>query len=40
VFVGALNLTDARRHPVDVTDTRPALGRQFFVGISGDAPSD
>ena len=38
VFVGALNLTDARRHTLDVTDTRPALGRQFFVGISGDAP--
>lgn len=40
VFVGALNLTDARRHALDVTDTRPALGRQFFVGISGDAPAE
>jgi len=38
LFVGALNLTDARRHALDVTDTRPALGRQFYVGISGDAP--
>jgi len=40
VFVGALNLTDARRHAFDVTDTRPALGRQFFFGMSGDAPND
>jgi outer membrane receptor for ferrienterochelin and colicins len=40
VFVGALNLTDSRRRPLEVTDTRPALGRQFFLGISGDAPSD
>lgn len=40
VFVGALNLTDSRRRPLEVTDTRPALGRQFFVGLSGDAPSD
>jgi outer membrane receptor for ferrienterochelin and colicins len=39
-FVGALNLTDSRRHALDVTDTRPALGRQFFLGISGDAPDE
>jgi outer membrane receptor for ferrienterochelin and colicins len=36
VFVGALDLTDARRRPLDVTDTRPALGRQFYLGFSGD----
>ena len=36
LFVGALNLTDARRHPLEITDTRPALGRQFYVGLSGD----
>ncbi len=37
LFVGALNLTDARRHPLEVTDTRPALGRQFYLGLSGEA---
>jgi outer membrane receptor for ferrienterochelin and colicins len=36
LFVGALNLTDARRHPLEITDTRPALGRQVYVGLSGD----
>lgn len=40
VFVGGLNLTDSRRRAIEVTDTRPALGRQFFLGFSGDAPSD
>jgi outer membrane receptor for ferrienterochelin and colicins len=39
-FVGALNLTDSRRQPLEPTDTRPVLGRQFYVGLSGDAPSD
>jgi len=38
VFVGGLNLTGARRRPLEVTDTRPALGRQFYLGFSGDAP--
>jgi outer membrane receptor for ferrienterochelin and colicins len=37
VFVGGLDLTDVRRRPLDVTDTRPALGRQFYLGLSGDA---
>jgi outer membrane receptor protein involved in Fe transport len=36
LFVGALNLTNSRRHLLDVTDTRPAVGRQFYVGLSGD----
>ena len=36
LFVGALDLTDVRRRPLDVTDTRPALGRQFYLGVSGD----
>ncbi len=40
LFVGALNLTNARRHPLELTDTRPALGRQFYVGLSGDVPGD
>ena len=40
VFVGALNLTDSRRRPLEVTDTRPALGRQFYLGITGEAPSN
>ncbi len=40
LFVGALNLTDARRHPLEIADTRPALGRQFYAGLSGDVPGD
>lgn len=40
VFIGALNLTDSRRRPLEVTDTRPALGRQFYLGVTGEAPSD
>ena len=40
LFVGGLNLTNSRRHVLDTTDTRPALGRQFYVGLSGDAPAD
>ena len=40
VFVGALNLTNSRRRPLEVTDTRPALGRQFYLGNTGEAPSD
>jgi outer membrane receptor for ferrienterochelin and colicins len=36
VFVGALDLTDVRRRPLDVTDVRPALGRQFYLGFSGE----
>jgi len=35
LFVGALDLTDVRRRPLEVTDTRPALGRQFYLGFSG-----
>ena len=40
LFAGALNLTNARRQALDPTDTRPALGRQFFLGFSGDAPAE
>jgi outer membrane receptor for ferrienterochelin and colicins len=40
VFVGALNLLDARRDPLNVIDTRPALGRQFYVGLSGAPGND
>ncbi|HVY28988.1 MAG TPA: TonB-dependent receptor [Polyangiaceae bacterium] len=40
LFVGALNITDSRRNALEPTDTRPVLGRQFYFGISGDAPAD
>lgn len=40
VFVGALNLTDSRRQVGSVTDTRPVLGRQIYVGISGELGGD
>jgi outer membrane receptor protein involved in Fe transport len=38
LFVGGLNLSDSRRRSLDVTDTRPVIGRQFYLGLSGDAP--
>jgi outer membrane receptor for ferrienterochelin and colicins len=40
LFVGALNLTDTRRNFAEPTDTRPVLGRQFYLGLSGEAPGD
>jgi outer membrane receptor for ferrienterochelin and colicins len=40
LYAGALDLTDARRRPFDVTDTRPLIGREFYLGFTGDAPSD
>jgi outer membrane receptor for ferrienterochelin and colicins len=40
VFAGVLNLTNARRHGVDVTDTRPLVGRQFFFGLSGELDAE
>jgi outer membrane receptor for ferrienterochelin and colicins len=40
LFVGALNLTDTRRNYLDLADTRPVLGRQFYLGLTGEAPSD
>lgn len=40
VFVGALNVTGSRRNYFEVTDGRPVLGRQFYVGISGDVGGD
>jgi outer membrane receptor for ferrienterochelin and colicins len=40
VYVGGLNLTDAKRNPLDPADTRPAQGRQFYVGFRGELPSD
>jgi outer membrane receptor for ferrienterochelin and colicins len=40
LFVGGLNLTNSRRHLLEVTDTRPAVGRQFYVGLSGDVDGD
>jgi len=40
VFTGALNLTGSRRNYFEVTDARPVLGRQFYVGIGGDWGGD
>jgi outer membrane receptor for ferrienterochelin and colicins len=39
VYAGALNLLGVRRNPLDPTDDRPALGRQFYLGISGGLPA-
>ncbi|HXK20988.1 MAG TPA: TonB-dependent receptor, partial [Polyangiaceae bacterium] len=38
LFVGALNLTDTRRDYLNPSDTRPVLGRQFYLGLTGEAP--
>jgi outer membrane receptor for ferrienterochelin and colicins len=40
LYLGALNLTDAKRNPLEPTDTRPALGRQFYVGVRGQVPAE
>lgn len=40
LYAGALDITDARRRPLDITDTRPLIGREFYLGFTGDAPTD
>jgi outer membrane receptor for ferrienterochelin and colicins len=39
-FVGVLNAADVARDPFEPGDTRPALGRQFYVGFRGSASAD
>jgi outer membrane receptor for ferrienterochelin and colicins len=39
-FVGSLNILDARRHALDATDTRPARGREYYLGVSGELPAE
>ncbi|HVJ15726.1 MAG TPA: TonB-dependent receptor, partial [Polyangiaceae bacterium] len=39
-YVGVLNVTDEQRDPLDLADTRPALGRQFYAGVRGELPSE
>jgi len=38
LFVGALNLTGTHRDYLNQVDTRPVLGRQFYLGLTGEAP--
>jgi outer membrane receptor for ferrienterochelin and colicins len=38
-YVGVLNLTDEQRDPLDLADTRPALGRQVYAGVRGELPA-
>lgn len=40
VYVGALNLGGEKRDPGDPADTRPVLGRQFYLGVRGQLPAD
>ena len=40
LFVGALDLNDARRNVLDLTDTRPVVGRQLYLGLSGATDAD
>lgn len=38
VYVGALNLLDVKQEPGRLGDTRPPLGRIFYVGLRADFP--
>lgn len=38
VYVGALNLLDVKQEPGRLGDTRPPLGRIFYVGLVADFP--
>jgi outer membrane receptor for ferrienterochelin and colicins len=40
VYLGILNLLDARQDPGRVGDLRPPLGRVFYAGIRGEIPSE
>jgi outer membrane receptor for ferrienterochelin and colicins len=40
LFVGALNLTDTRRQPLELSDTRPLVGRQLYLGLTGVTDDD
>jgi outer membrane receptor for ferrienterochelin and colicins len=40
LYIGTLNLLDAKRDPRDPADTRPALGREFYAGLRGSLPAN
>jgi outer membrane receptor for ferrienterochelin and colicins len=37
-YVGALNVLDTKKDPNRLGDVRPAIGRSFYLGITGDLP--
>lgn len=37
-YVGALNVLDTKKDPNQLGDVRPAVGRSFYFGVSGDLP--
>jgi outer membrane receptor for ferrienterochelin and colicins len=37
-YTGAVNALDAKKDPARFGDTRPALGRSFYLGVSGELP--
>ena len=37
-YTGAVNALDARKDPARFGDARPALGRSFYLGVSGELP--
>jgi outer membrane receptor for ferrienterochelin and colicins len=39
-YVGALNVLDTKKNPDRFGDARPALGRSFYLGVSGDLPGN
>ncbi len=40
LYAGALNLLDEKRNALDPADNRPALGREFFLGLRGQLPAE
>jgi outer membrane receptor for ferrienterochelin and colicins len=38
--LGALNLTNVLRDPDEPTDTRPVIGRQFYLALRGELPAE
>lgn len=40
LYLGGLNLLNAKRDPLDPADTRPALGRELYAGLRGTLPAE
>ena len=40
LYAGAINLLGEKRNALDPADTRPALGREFYLGLRGAVPAD
>lgn len=40
LYAGALNLIGEKRNALELADTRPALGREFYLGLRGQVPAE